>query len=143
MLWFLVLHMAALLFWAATLLYLPALVAGTASQSTAITERPRYGSISRFTFTHVATPAALVAIASGTVVFLLNHTVEVWLIAKLTLVTGLVVCHALTGLLVLRSENAPDKPLRRWCVLLGLVMAVLVAAIIWVVLWKPAWELNL
>lgn len=140
MIWVLVLHIAALLSWTAALLYLPALVAGTASRQTAIADRPRFGSISRFTFTHVATPAALVAIASGTLVFLLEYTVEVWLIVKLTLVTALVVCHTLTGLLILRSEQAPDRPVRAWCVLLGIGMAVLIIAIIWVVLRKPTLE---
>ncbi len=139
MLWFLVLHIAALLFWAAALLYLPALISGTAANSTAITGRPRYGSISRFTFTHIATPAALLAIASGTAVFVVDYTIELWLVVKLTLVTALVVCHALTGLLVLRSENHPDRPIRHWCALLGVAMAALMVAIVWVVLWKPTW----
>lgn len=49
MLWFLVLHIAALLFWGACLLYLPALIAGASRDSSAIKEPPDpFDSIARF-----------------------------------------------------------------------------------------------
>ncbi len=145
MLWVLALHIIALLFWSAALLYLPPLIAGVAAGRTEIVESPRgRASVARFVCTHIATPAALVAIMSGTVVFLLDRTVEVWLIAKLTLATGLVICHTLAGLLILRAEARSGKPVRRWCWLLGGVLCVLMTAIVWVVLAKPeleAWSL--
>lgn len=144
MLWFLVLHIASLLFWGACLLYLPALIAGAARSSSAIEEPPApFDSISRFVFTRVATPAALVAIIAGSLVFVIDHTVTVWLIAKLTLVVGLVFVHTLMGMLVLRMESRNGKPLRIWCLLLGLAACALMVAIIWLVLAKPPLEVWL
>ena len=141
MLWFLVLHIAALLFWGACLLYLPALIAGASRDSSAIKEPPEpFDSIARFVFTRIATPAALLAIFAGILVFVVDHTVTVWLIAKLTLVVGLVFVHTLLGMLVLRLEAANGKPLRIWCLVLGLCASALMAAIIWIVLAKPPLE---
>lgn len=144
MLWFLVLHIAALLFWGACLLYLPALIAG-ASRDGATIDEPRdpFDSIERFVFTRIATPAALLAILAGSLVFVVDHTVTVWLIAKLTLVVGLVFVHTLLGLLVLRLEARNGKPLRIWCLVLGLVACALISAIIWIVLAKPSIEVLL
>lgn len=141
MLWFLLLHIIALITWCASLLYLPALIAGLHTQQIRIAEpNNKYGSVARFVFTHIATPAALVAIISGTAVFLFNRTIEVWLIAKLTLVTGLVIGHALAGLLLLHTQDRNTKPVRCWCWVLSGALCVLMVAIIWVVLAKPMAE---
>jgi protoporphyrinogen IX oxidase len=140
-LWFLVLHISALLFWCAALLYLPALIVGTARKQTDIVESPyQQDSVARFVFTHVATPAALLAIIFGTVVFVWETIVDAWLIAKLTLVAGLVLAHALSGILVLRLERNTGEPLRGWCWLLAVVLCVLMVAIVWIVLAKPPEE---
>lgn len=141
MLWFLLLHISTLIVWCASLLYLPALIAGIHTEQIQIVEpRHQYGSVARFVFTHIATPAALIAIISGTLVFLFNRTIEVWLIAKLTLVTGLVVGHAFTGLLLLHTQDRSTKPVRRWCWILSGVFGVLTVAVIAVVLAKPMAE---
>lgn len=141
MLVFLLLHIAALVTWCASLLYLPALIAGIHTEQIEIVEpQHKYGSVARFVFTHIATPAALIAIFSGTGVFLFNRTVEVWLIAKLTLVTGLVIAHGFAGLLLLHTQDPSTKPVRGWCWLLSGVSAALMLAIVWVVLAKPAAE---
>lgn len=141
MLWFLLLHISTLIVWCASLLYLPALIAGIHTEQIQIVEpRNQYGSVARFVFTHIATPAALIAIISGTLVFLFNRTIEVWLVAKLTLVTGLVIGHAFTGLLLLHTQDRSTKPVRRWCWTLSGVFGVLTVAIIAVVLAKPMTE---
>lgn len=141
MIWFLVLHIVTLIFWCAALLYLPALIAGVHSRNTAIDEPDhRYGSVARFVFTSIATPAALLAITSGTIVFLLNRTVEVWLIGKLTLVTGLVVAHTFAGILLMQTQVRSDKPIARWCHMLSILLWLLMLGIVWVVLAKPTAE---
>lgn len=141
MLWLLVLHISALLCWCAALLYLPALIAGMHTRQIEISEPfHQYGSIARFVFTHIATPAALLAIISGSLVFLLNRTVEVWLIIKLTLVVALVLCHALVGQLLLHTQEQNRKPVRRWCWSLSAALCAVMSAILWVVLAKPAAE---
>lgn len=141
MLWFLLLHIIGVLFWAAALLYLPALIAGGVTHDEKLKEPPvPYDSIARAVFTFVATPAALVAIIAGTLVFVLNHTIVPWLIFKLTLVALLVVCHALAGLLILRAESRNGKPVVPWCLILGVVSGSLMFAIVWLVLSKPQIE---
>lgn len=138
MLWFLVLHIIALLFWCAALLYLPALIASNTREKLDIRElRYEHNAVARFVFVRIATPAALVAIIAGTIVFLLNRTVEVWLIAKLTLVTALVVSHTFTGVLILRAEHQTERRVHFWCYLLGFVLCLLMVLIIWTVLAKP------
>ncbi|MDO8863425.1 CopD family protein [Haliea sp. E1-2-M8] len=146
--WILVLHISALLLWCAALLYLPVLMVGVASGRVELQRtHSKVGALERLVFTHLATPAALVAIISGTVVFVFNRTIDGWLMAKLTLVVGLVVCHTLLGLLVLRATTNrgdpwgehPDggRPVTMRCVLLAAVQALLIMAILWTVLAKP------
>ena len=142
MLWVLGLHIVALLLWSGMLLYLPALVAETEAQRTEIIGPPaRHASVARFVCTHAATPAALVAIISGTAIFLLNATAEPWMLLKLTLVAGLVLCHVVIGFLILRAESHDVPTVRPWCWGVSLVMSVLMAAIVWVVLAKPSLDI--
>jgi len=138
MLWLLALHMMALLFWAAGLLYLPLLLVASGAQQTELVKVKRpHDSVARFVFTHIATPAALLAILSGTAVFLVNDTVEFWLILKLTAVTALVICHVLAGLLVLHAEDTEAAPLMRTYRFFGVVLCLVMVAIVWIVLAKP------
>jgi putative membrane protein len=128
MIWFLSLHIIALLFWCASLLYLPALIAGTHTRQIAIDEPAhRYGSIARFLFTYISTPAALLAIMAGTIVFLLDRTI----------VTLLAVGHTLAGTLLLHTQTRNQKPVRRWCAILSVALCLIMIAIVWIVLAKP------
>ena len=59
MLWFLVLHIIALLLWVAALLYLPALIAARRAHLLPVrAPQNPHNSIERMVFTRVATPAA-------------------------------------------------------------------------------------
>lgn len=136
MLWVLAIHISALLVWCAALLCLPVLIASDQGWAGGGELHRPFDGIERFVYTHLATPAALAAIMSGTVVFLLDRTVDDWLMVKLTLVTGLVVCHVLTGVLVLRLERAETLRLKLWARLVGVAALVLIGATLWVVLAK-------
>lgn len=141
MLWILAVHIGAVLFWCGGLLYLPALIASTRAGRAELGPAPgRHDSLARFVFTRVTTPAALLAIVAGSVVFLMNQTTEGWLVAKLTLVSGLAVVHSLVGLLVMRAEEENDKAVLPWCWLLAIAMCAMMIAIVWIVLAKPALE---
>ncbi|OOG21015.1 hypothetical protein B1C78_16775 [Thioalkalivibrio denitrificans] len=138
MLWLLALHIIALLFWTAGLLYLPLLLAATGTRQVELVKVPRrHDSVARFVFTHIATPAALLAILSGTAVFLVDRSMEYWLILKLTAVTLLVACHVAAGLLVLHAEDETKQPLTNTYRLLAGVLCLLMIAIVWIVLAKP------
>lgn len=142
--WLLLLHICALLCWAAALLYLPALISGFARTQTQLQqitcEQGERSSLPRLVFTLFATPAALIAIASGTAVFVVNGIIEFWLVAKLTLVTLLVGVHSLCGLLVLRAEQHQHRHLNVYCALAAAISAGLVGIIFWLVLAKPLQE---
>lgn len=132
--WMLLLHISTMLCWCGSLLYLPALIANIAKTNQ--TDESSHG-IPRMVFTQIITPIALLAIISGTIVFLRMKTIAVWLIVKLTLVCALVICHTLNGWLILRMENSPEKPMPLACLCLGVVSAILIITIIWLVLAKP------
>lgn len=132
------LHFAALICWCGSLLYLPALIV-TADRHPADLASSR---LNRTVFTLLATPAALIAIASGSALFLQGGVFGVWLVAKLSLVVLLVCLHALCGALVLKVERDPGAAaaLTGRCRLLGVLLCILVTAILWLVLAKPFGE---
>ena len=146
MLWLLSLHIAALLCWCAGILCVPVLWheshrfdTGEATEG-AVRESHHDSGITvmpRRVFTWVATPAALLAIASGTALFLVMGTVQGWLLVKLVLVVMLVSAHIGAGLLMLRAERADQLPPRWWSAGLSLLMLVLMALIFSLVLAKP------
>lgn len=135
MLWLLLLHISAVVCWCSSLLYLPALIAGTVSQQTDI-ERERQQTLMLMVYRLFSTPTALIAIASGTVLFITGGITELWLILKLSLVSALVFCHALSGWMLL-TQKMPGKNVTLSCVLLIIVVAILIPSIVWVVLTKP------
>lgn len=142
MLLLLALHIMALLFWVAVLLYLPTLLAGEQPLAKATAGASNDG-MARWVFTRVAGPAAMLAITSGTLVFLIDRNTEVWLMIKLTLVAALVVCHALIGLMIVRAEQGR---LARPALFSGFVsgaLVVLVVLVFYLVLAKPVVEVSL
>lgn len=130
------LHFAALLCWCGALLYLPALIAAGTRRGEALFYRD-HAHLTRMVFTHIATPAALLAIGSGTALLLRDSIYAPWLILKLTSVAGMVLCHALCGVLVLRIEGHPSRSASRVCALIGGLIAVLISLTLWLVLAKP------
>lgn len=131
-----ILHLMALICWCGALLYLPAMIAaGTRSQDELFYRD--HAHLTRAIFNLIATPAALLAIGSGTALFLREAIFDPWLILKLTTVAGMVLCHALCGVLILRIERAAEPALRRNSLLIGLLLAALISATLWLVLAKP------
>lgn len=130
------LHFASLLCWCGTLLYLPALIAAGTKRSDPLFYRD-HAHLTRMVFNLVGTPAALIAIGSGTALFLRDGIMAGWLIVKLTTVAGMVLCHALCGVLVLRIERAPEQSVSTRCRFLGASIAALMVATLWLVLAKP------
>lgn len=130
------LHFVSLLCWCGTLLYLPALIAAGTRRTEPLFYRD-HAHLTRMVFNLIATPAALIAIGSGTALFLRDGIMEGWLIVKLSTVAGMVLCHALCGVLVLRIERSPELGISIRCHILGLVIATFITATLWLVLAKP------
>ncbi len=87
-------------------------------------------------FTLVATPAALLAIASGTVIILVEQPIGLWLILKLTAVTAMVACHALLGVLIFGLEQRPARRVGPYCAALAITSFALILCVAWLVLRK-------
>jgi preprotein translocase subunit SecY len=121
---------------ASSLLYLPALIAAGTRRSNRLFYRD-HAHLTRMVFTLVSTPAALLAIGSGTALFLRDGTLAGWLIMKLTVVTAMALCHALSGVLVLRIEREPERGVTHQCLALGVLVPLLIALTLWLVLAKP------
>ncbi|MCW3147888.1 CopD family protein [Stutzerimonas stutzeri] len=130
------LHFAALLCWCGSLLYLPALIAAGTRPNDRLFYRD-HAHLTRLVFTLISTPAALLAIGSGTALFLRDGTLAGWLIVKLTAVTAMALCHALCGVLVLRIERQPERSVTRQCLVMGVLIPLLIALTLWLVLAKP------
>ncbi len=144
--WLKLVHITAVILWCGTLLYLPTLIASANGPRKApvlgdLQEPAGVGSASstgllRTVFTLVVTPAALVAIASGTVIFVFLGPLTLWLVAKLVAVGMLVLAHAVCGLLVLRAERG-HTGLAAPCVAVTVLCGSAILLVAWLVLGKP------
>ncbi|QJR82636.1 hypothetical protein CA267_018695 [Alteromonas pelagimontana] len=139
MLWFLILHILSLLVWTAAVLYVPILVVHTAQEQEHYHRLPTdIGSLARLVFTHVASPAAIIAIIAGTLVFVVGEKVTFWLFVKLTLVSLMTASHASMGLLITRLERNELRNLKTFSWILFVLTSSCIVAVVWVVLAKPA-----
>ncbi|MGR4069430.1 CopD family protein [Billgrantia sp. C5P2] len=135
--WIKILHIATLLCWCASLLYLPAmLLAGARSRGGSSFDLP-VPIILRFVFTHIATPFALLAIMSGTLLFIVGQIAMGWLVLKLAAVSGMVLCHVLCGGLIVRLERDRHRFLLPASGLIAVTSAVLMLTVLVLVLSKP------
>lgn len=108
------LHIAALILWCAGLVALP-LMLGKHRLGEGQADYARLRLLTHDSYTMIVTPAAVIAIAAGTVLIYLRGVFEPWMFAKLVAV-GLLVClHAFVGHTVLlmserRGAYAPPSP---------------------------------
>ncbi|MGR9086763.1 MAG: CopD family protein [Gammaproteobacteria bacterium] len=136
MLWLLLLHISAVVCWSGSLLYLTALIAGACSRQTALEQTQRMA-VMFMVYRLLSSPAALFAIVTGTALYLTGGITDRWLILKLTLVVALVLCHVVTGLLILITRETPAHDKKLYRVAVQAAAATLIPAIIWTVLTKP------
>lgn len=145
--WLKLFHGSAVILWAGALLYLPIAIAASSGRSRRgvatgpatldAADAPERHTL-RGLFVGVATPFALLAIGSGTALFLLYGPLAHWLIVKLGFVSLLVLGHAACGMLVLRVER---QEARKGTAVAGYAVAVVsllwLACIAWLALQKP------
>ncbi len=134
--WLKMLHVATIICWCGLLLYLPALIAQAGGRIAADGSPTLAWNMSHRLFTLVATPAALLAIGSGTAIVLVEQPLGIWLILKLTAVTAMVGCHALAGMLIVRLEHQPAWRVTHYCAALSVVSLCLIFVVAWLVLRK-------
>ncbi|TNC61038.1 CopD family protein [Rubellimicrobium roseum] len=130
------LHVGMLALWTAGLFALPRML----SRHDPVLGQVDYARIRRAThygFSFVVTPAAVLAIASGTVLIFLREVFVLWMFAKLVAVAGLVAFHAWVGHTIVavaetEGSHTPPEPLMP-----TLLLSVPVLTILTLVLAKP------
>ena len=130
-------HIVAIAGWSAGLLCLPFLyvqrrgLVGDALY--------RLHNFTRYFYVALVSPAAFVAVATGTALIFAEATFEAWFTAKLALVTAMVIIHVTSGAMILRLFE-PDKFYPGWrFALVTTVTVMVIGSILVVVLGKPQW----
>lgn len=138
--WLKMLHIGAVIVWCGALLYLPAMIAAAVTPATPAARdvQPRWPLQPRRVFIGLATPAALMAIVSGTLIFVSQGLLAPWLLFKLAGVGLLVLGHGACGLLVLRTERGQHGGVRLACHMILVSTVLCLLGIAWLVLRKPA-----
>ena len=129
-------HLGAIAIWSGGLIALPFLF-GQRRALTATADLDRLHRVTRLVYVELTSPAAFVAIASGTALIFLQATFVEWFSAKMVLVGIMAMLHVVAGL-VMHQLYSPDGHFSRFSEF-GLTVAyvVVIVAIIWVVLAKP------
>ncbi len=136
--WIKFLHIIALVSWCGLLLYLPALLCQLARpQRVAQGFSPGAPPLPRLLYNSLASPAALLAIASGTLLFLVYDVIGAWLVLKLLAVSAMVLAHGLCGWLLLRLEQDRPRGVVAGAMLAGGVAGLAMLAVVGLVLAKP------
>jgi protoporphyrinogen IX oxidase len=135
MIWLKLLHIAAISIWSAGLVCLPALYVQRAT-----VEGPdlhRMQSMVRYLYVAILSPAAFVAIGSGTALIFVQQSFAPWFSVKLVFVGALTSIHILTGLVIIRLfEKGSVYPAWRFGAVTAATVLV-VALILVIVLAKP------
>lgn len=130
------LHVAGLMVWCGGLFALPGMLAWH-DPSIGQADYGRIRRATHYTYTLVVTPAAVIAVISGTWLFLIRELFVPWLYLKLLFVALLVALHAWVGYMIVSVAETPGthRPPSPALPTLALVPTILV--ILLLVLAKP------
>jgi len=130
------LHIGMLGLWTAGLFALPRMLARH-DPALGQTDYERIRRATHYGYTFVITPAAVLAIASGTLLVFLREAFVLWMLAKLVAVAALVAFHAWVGhtiVAVAETEGTHTPPEPLWPTV---ILTVPILAILTLVLAKP------
>jgi protoporphyrinogen IX oxidase len=134
--WLKAVHIASLLVWCAGLFYLPALFASHPRQPDPV-RFWRLRTIVRFTYVAVASPAAVIAIGTGTALIFVSPSLGGWLILKLNVILLMMLYHMYCGWTISHLWEA--RVVRRPALhVAGMAIPLLaIPTVFWLVLHKP------
>src|SRR5262245_2425867 len=135
------LHLATISIWSGGLIVLPFLFRQRMAH-VAGPEFERLHRVTRFVYVKTTSPAAFLAIGSGTALVLLQGTSQEWFTLKMVFVTGMVMLHVVAGLVTTHLFEPDGRFGLPSCIMLTGAYLALVVAIVWVVLAKPAINSN-
>lgn len=130
-------HIATIAIWAGGLIVLPFLF----WQRRLVEPGPeldRLHRLTRFVYVAMTSPAAFVAIGTGTALIFLQATFSEWFTLKMVLVGMMVMLHVVAGLAAMKVFAPTGRFRASSFVALTASYLVLIVAILWVVLAKPA-----
>ncbi|WP_420225044.1 CopD family protein [Pigmentiphaga litoralis] len=130
------LHIAALVIWCGGLFYLPGMFM-LHPRASDRADFHRLRMLTRFTFAFIVSPAAVIAIISGTALVHYRHASGEWLMWKLLFVCLMVFFHLYCGGLVARLGRERNAHGRSWSAALLAVPSLLIPLVLWMVLGKP------
>lgn len=134
-------HLAAIAIWSAGLIVLPFMFRQRCTLDVGW-ELDRLHRMTRFVYVGMASPAACVAIGSGTALIFLQATFQEWFSTKMVLVAAMVMLHVVAGLVLGHLFLAGGRFSRVSGVTLSSAYITLITAIIWIVLAKPHLDSN-
>lgn len=139
------LHIGTMLAWCASLVALPVLLSAYgqswrhphAAAGQAQARFAEFRLITHYGYIGFATPAAILAIASGTALIFAAGVFDLWFAAKLALVCGMVLVHTWIGDMILTSGEKRGRAWLPWPLTALSIGIALMAAVLWLVLAKP------
>jgi uncharacterized membrane protein len=129
-------HLAAIAIWSGGLIALPFLFRQR-QKLEAGPELDRLHRLARFVYVDATSPAAFIAIGSGTALIFLQATFQEWFSLKMLLVGAIVMLHVVAGLVLLHLFSPKGRFGRSSYAALTSAYLVVITAILWIVLAKP------
>ena len=136
------LHLGAIAVWSGGLIALPFLFWQRRTLEPGW-DLDRLHRVTRLVYVELASPAAFVAIGSGTALIFLQATFAEWFSLKMVLVGIMAMLHVVAGLILGQLFLPQGKFGRLSYVALMSAYIVLISAILWIVLAKPHIDSNL
>jgi uncharacterized membrane protein len=134
-------HLATIAVWSGGLLVLPFLFWQRRHVAN-MAELERLHRITRFVYVVMTSPAAFIAIGTGTALIFLQTTFKEWFSLKMVLVGAMAMLHVLAGLTAVKVFGPNGRFSTLACVALTSVYLIVIVAILWVVLAKPGIDAN-
>jgi uncharacterized membrane protein len=134
-------HLAAIALWSGGLIALPFLFWQRRTLEAGL-ELDRLHRVTRLVYVELASPAAFVAIGSGTALIFLQATFAEWFSLKMVLVGIMAMLHVVAGLILMQLFLPKGRFGRLSYLALISAYIVLIAAILWIVLAKPHIDSN-
>ena len=133
------LHIIALSIWCAGLILLPVLIHIYGRRREVDTQAgyTEFRWLTHYSYVRVVSPAAVVAVAAGTVLIFAIEVLDVWMMAKLVAVAGMVLLHAWLGHLIVASGEGRGAYRLPPAVLALVGIIPLIGIVLWLVLAKP------
>lgn len=134
-------HLATIALWSGGLIVLPFLFWQRRGLDPG-RDLERLHRFTRYVYVAITSPAAFVAIGSGTALIFLQATFQEWFTAKMLLVGLMVMLHVVAGLVLLQLFAADGHFGRASYAALTMAYLALITAIIWIALAKPHFDSN-